>query len=124
MTSEGQTHSATNLDLFREKVATARRQTGRLQRELADALNIDSQVLSRKLHGAKKAFPTHAEIKQIIKTLAEWDALAIQAEAIELLSLMGLKAESFSELEWNTAPLNRLEHVTSSNPPKKLPHHP
>src|SRR5438876_12358703 len=107
MTTEA--NSPTNLDLFREKVAAARRRTGRLQRELADALGIDAQVLSRKLHGAKQAFPTHAEVKQIIKTLAAWDALTTQVEAIELLLLMGLRAESFSDQEWNTAPLNRLE---------------
>lgn len=108
MTAEAHAHSPTNLDLFREKVAAARRQTGRLQKELADALGIDAQVLSRKLHGAKQAFPTHAEVKQIIKTLASWDAIATRVEAIELLSLMGLRAESFSEQEWNSAPLNRL----------------
>ena len=60
MTTGDHGHSATNLGLFREKVAAARRQTGRLQRELADALGIDAQVLSRKLHGAKQTFPTHA----------------------------------------------------------------
>ncbi len=109
MTSEAYVHSPTNLALFREKVAAARRQTGRLQRELADALGIDAQVLSRKLHGAKQAFPTHAEVKQIIKTLAAWDAITTQVEAIEFLSLMGLRAESFSDQERNTAPLNRLE---------------
>ncbi len=109
MTTEVYGHPPTNLDLFREKVAAARRQTGQLQRELADALGIDAHVLSRKLHGMKQAFPTHAEVKQIIKTLATWDAITTRAEAIELLSLMGLRAESFSDEEWNTAPLNRLE---------------
>src|SRR5436305_903526 len=109
MTTKAHTHSPIRLDLFREKVATARRQTGRLQRELADALGIDSHVLSRKLHGTRQTFPTHAEVKQIIKTLAGWDAITRQTEAIELLSLMGLRAESFSEQEWNEAPLNRLE---------------
>src|SRR2546421_3109510 len=109
MTTEVYGHPPTNLDLFREKVAAARRQTGQLQRELADALGIDAHVLSRKLHGMKQAFTTHAEVKQIIKTLATWDAITTRAEALELLSLMGLRAESFSDEEWNTAPLNRLE---------------
>src|SRR5947208_5318919 len=117
MTTEAYAHFPTNLDLFREKVAAARRQTGRLQRELADTLGIDAQVLSRKLHGAKQTFPTHAEVKQIIKTLASWDAITARIEAIELLSLMDLRAESFSDLEWNTAPLNRLEPAPHTSTP-------
>ncbi len=116
MTIGAHVHSLTNLDLFREKVAAARRQTGRLQRELADALGIDAQVLSRKLHGAKQSFLTHAEVKQIIKALATWDAISMQDEAIELLTLMGLRAESFSEQEWNAAPLNQLELFVGNQP--------
>ena len=115
MTAE--THTPSNLALFRERVTAARRQTGRLQRELADALGIDAQVLSRKLHGAKQAFPTHAEVKQIIKTLVAWDAINTRVEAIELLSLMGLRAESFSDQEWKAVPLNRLEPVPHINTP-------
>src|SRR5437667_6709583 len=109
ITMEAHAHSPANLALFHEKVAAARRRAGRLQRELAGILGIDAQVLSRKLHGTKRAFPTHAEVKQIIKALATWDAIATRVEAIELLSLMGLRAESFSDQEWNTAPLSRLE---------------
>ncbi|MFL5697689.1 MAG: ATP-binding protein [Ktedonobacteraceae bacterium] len=118
MTTEVYGHPPTNLDLFREKVAAARRQTGQLQRELASALGIDAHVLSRKLHGMKQAFLTHAEVRQIIKTLAAWDAITTRAEAIELLSLMGLRVESFSGEEWNAAPLNRLEsalHTSTSS---------
>src|SRR5947209_7792049 len=127
MTAEVYTHSPTNLNFFRERVAAARRQTGQLQRELASALGIDAHVLSRKLHGVKQAFPTHAEVKQIIKTLAAWDAITTRTEAIELLLLMGLRAESFSEEEWNAAPLNRLEsaHHTSTSSatsPSSVPH--
>src|SRR5436305_1659860 len=117
MTTEAYAHFPTNLDLFREKVAAARRQTGRLQRELADTLGIDAQVLSRKLHGAKQAFPTHAEVKQIIKALAAWDAITTQVEAMEFLSLMGLRAEGFSDQEWKTAPLNRLEPAPRTRTP-------
>ena len=82
-----------NLKRFQEKVSTARRQTGRLQKDLAVALNIDAQVLSRKLHGSGRDQLTHAEVKQIIKTLADWDAITTQAEAIQLLTLMRLKRE-------------------------------
>lgn len=109
MTAEVYIHSPTNLNLFRERIAAARRRTGQLQRELASAVGIDAHVLSRKLHGVKQAFPTHAEVKQIIKTLAAWDAITKRTEAIELLLLMGLRSESFSEEEWKADPLNRLE---------------
>lgn len=106
--------SSTNLDLFREKVSAARRQAGHFQQELAEALGIDAKALSRKLRGAKQVILTHVEVKQIIRTLASWDAITTRDEAIELLSLMGLRAESFSEQEWRDEPLNRLE-VTPQN---------
>ncbi len=67
MTTEIYGHSPTNLDLFREKVAAARRQTGQLQRELASALGIDAHVLSRKLHGMKQAFPRVSTSYQCIQ---------------------------------------------------------
>src|SRR5579872_7485389 len=116
MTTDARARSLTNLKLFRENVVAALRQAGRLQRELADALGIDAQVLSRKLHGAKQAFLNHAEVKQIVKTLADWDAITTQAEAIELLSLLNLKAESFSDQDWQTPPLNRLEPLPPDTP--------
>ena len=105
--------SQANLSLFQEKVSEACRQVGRLQKELAGELGIDPKVLSRKLHGAKQAFLTHEQVKKMIKTLASWDAISTQVEAIELLTLMGLRKESFSNEEWKTAPLDRLE------PPRK-----
>jgi Predicted ATPase len=111
MTSGSHVDDTTNLDLFRERVTAFRSQAGRLQNELAKALSINAQVLSRKLHGTKQALLTHAEVKQIIRILASWDAITTQAEAIELLSLMGLRAESFSDQEWHTAPLDRLESM-------------
>ena len=124
MSTESHAHTPSKLDIFRKKVVYARRQTGRLQRELADALEINAQVLSRKLHGVMQAFPTHAEVKQIVKTLAGWDAITTQVEAIELLSLMGLRAESFSEQEWKAAPLNRLEPAPHSKTPGAISPYP
>ena len=106
----------TNLTLFRKKVSDACRQMGRLQKQLASELGIDPKVLSRKLHGAKQAFLTNEQVKQVIKTLASWDAISTQVEAIELLTLMGLRRESFSDEEWKTAPLNRLEPAPRSDP--------
>ena len=100
---------AADLKHFQEQVSTARRQTGRLQKDLAAALGVDAQVLSRKLHGSGRDQLTHYEVKQIIKTLADWDAITTQAEAIELLTLMRLKQESFSPDEWSNVPLSRLD---------------
>ncbi len=101
--------SQDNLTQFRQKVVEACRQAGRQQKELASELGIDAKVLSRKLHGAKQAILTHEQAKQIIKMLASWDAISTQVEAIELLTLVGLRRESFSEEEWETPPLGRLE---------------
>ena len=98
-----------NLKSFQEKVSTARRQTGRLQKDLAAALGVDAQVLSRKLHGSGRDQLTHYEVKQIIKTLAAWDAITTQIQATELLTLMHLKLSSFSPDEWNSIPLSRLD---------------
>ncbi len=106
---------AANLKHFQEQVSTARRQAGRLQKDLAAALSVDAQVLSRKLHGSGRDQLTHYEVKQIIKTLAAWDAITAQAEAVELLTLMRLKQESFSPEEWNSTPLSRLD----KQPPDK-----
>lgn len=110
-------NSLTNLALFREKITAARRPTGHIQKELAVELGIESQVLSRKLHGANQTYLTHEEVKLIIKKLASWDAITAQVEAIELLALMGLRPESFSDEEWKAAPLNRLEPAPHNRVP-------
>ncbi len=73
------------------------------------ALGLNASVLSTKLNGLAGSNLTHAEIKGIVKTLSEWQGLITQAEAIELLDLMGLKATAFSPQEWAASPLNLLE---------------
>lgn len=104
-----QASSPANQVLFRENVGVALRRAGKQQRELAGALGIEPPVLSRKLNGLKQAYLTYVEIKLIIKTLAAWDAITTQAEAVTLLSLMGLRAQNFTGDEWQEAPLNKLE---------------
>lgn len=94
---------------FREKLQEYRRPTGRTQIELANALGITAKVLSRKLHGSENATLTHFEVKQIVRTLAEWEAITTQAEARTLLEFMGLSIATFSPAEWAAPPLNRLE---------------
>src|SRR5436305_64492 len=99
---------------FREQVTVARRQAGYLQKELAAALGMDTETLSRKLHGRHHAILTLQDVKQIIRTLATWQAITTQEEAHELLGLLHLSPESFSPEEWNSLPLSRLEHAPRS----------
>ncbi len=94
---------------FREKVQTYRRPTGHTQEELASLLGIQRQVLTRKFSGDRNAHFTHTEIKQIVKTLVEWDAITQRAQALELLALMDLPSTSFSPAEWAASPLAKLE---------------
>ncbi|HET8910900.1 MAG TPA: NB-ARC domain-containing protein, partial [Ktedonobacteraceae bacterium] len=122
MSAQAFIHSTIQLARFREQVAIACRNSGHLQRELAGVLGIDPKVLSRKLHGAKQAYPSHLEVKRIILVLADWDAITTQLEAIQLLTLMGSRAGSFTPEEWASDPLNRLQSRPdlSSAPPAGL----
>ena len=86
------------LTRFREQVISARRQAGYLQKDLAAALALDAETLSRKLHGRHQAILTLQDVKQIIKTLAAWQAITTRAEALELLVLLRFSAETFSQL--------------------------
>jgi transcriptional regulator with XRE-family HTH domain len=102
------------LTRFREQVTAARRQAGYLQKDLAAALGLDSKTLSRKLHGQHDTTLTLQDVKQIIKTLAAWQAITTREEALDLLGLMRLSPESFSLEEWNSVPLSRLEQARLS----------
>src|SRR5229473_1196212 len=75
---------------FREQVTAARRQAGYLQKDLSAALRLDTETLSRKLHGRHHAILTLQDVKQIIKTLAAWQAITRQEEALDLLELLRL----------------------------------
>lgn len=99
------------MEEFRVKVQSYLRQAGLSQKALAQELGLNSNVLSRKLNGISGAGLTHPEIKQIIRVLAEWEAITSQLEVIELLGLANLKAASLSEAEWKTPPLNRLDKL-------------
>ncbi|OJV92170.1 MAG: hypothetical protein BGO39_09650 [Chloroflexi bacterium 54-19] len=61
---------------------------------------------------------THPEIKKIIQTLAEWKAISSQEQANELLTQFELKANIFSDEEWDRFPLNELE---KTEPASTLP---
>ena len=93
---------------FSESVQTYLRTSGYSQKELADALGLHPKVLSRKLHGSGNARLTHLEVRRIITTLARWQAITSQDEALQLLELVQGGATSFSADEWRTPPLSQL----------------
>jgi predicted ATPase len=103
-----------DLVTFRDKVREYCRLVGRLQKTLAQELGLNYSVLSNKLNGTSQARLTQPEVKQIIKVLAEWEAITRQDQAVELLELMDLKYSSFQPQEWAAPPLNKLEAVAKS----------
>lgn len=105
-----------DLEAFREKLKEYRQLAGYSQKAIAEKLGLHKVVLSNKLNGTPRYNLTIPEVKQIILTLAEWEAILTQKEARELVALAGLPANLFSEAEWQAAPLNQLE-VASANPP-------
>jgi predicted ATPase len=106
----------TDLRRFREQISAARRQAGYLQKDLAAAVGLEPHTLSHKLHGSDGAILSHQEVKQIIKALAAWHAISSCAEAIELLTCMGLKPESFSPDEWSALSLEGTVQAISDVP--------
>jgi predicted ATPase/DNA-binding XRE family transcriptional regulator len=106
-----------NLKSFRDKVRYYRRLSGYSQQALAEAIGLYPTVLSAKLNGNDPAhLLTHPEIKRIVLTLAEWEAITRQSEAQELLELVNLKLSAFTPQEWKSSPLNRLEVLAPTTP--------
>ncbi|HEX2916082.1 MAG TPA: tetratricopeptide repeat protein [Chloroflexia bacterium] len=108
---------------FREQIKALRRAAGFSQKDLAEAIGLNHQVLSRKLSGRGPTGLTRPEVRQIVKTLAGWQALTRVSEVLELLALMGMGKEAFSLEEWQQPPLNLLEASNSStvSSPEPLP---
>src|SRR5690349_18975163 len=97
-----------NLEQFRNRVQTFVHLAGFSQKSLASQIGLHTNVLSRKLNGLAGSRLTNPEIKQIILTLAQWQAINTRAEVIELLGLMNLPENIFTLQEWKTSPLNNL----------------
>ncbi len=93
---------------FSDSVQKYLRTSGYSQKELADEVGLHPKVLSRKLHGSGNARLTHLEVRCIIKTLARWQAITTQDEALQLLELAQMRPTSFSADEWQTPPLSTL----------------
>ncbi len=110
-----------DLKAFRERVQELYRRArpyddGRrpTQRDLAEAVNLSAPELSNRLNATKGAKLTARDVKAIVRTLADWEAIYTQAEAQELLDLV--ECPNFSEAEWGAPPLNRLERGEPTPP--------
>ena len=84
------------------------RAAGYFQKDLADELGLHTKVLSLKLSGNGNVHLTEEEVRRIITTLARWQAITTQNEALHLLDLAQKERSSFSPQEWRTHPLNLL----------------
>jgi predicted ATPase len=98
-----------NIGAFRAYLRGQLRNSGYLQEQLADAINLHPKVLSRKLNGSGEAHLTHLEVKSILKALIDWHVITTQDEALHLLELAGLGPAAFSTEEWRRPPLSTLE---------------
>jgi predicted ATPase len=94
---------------FAAKVQSSLRLTGFTQTDLAQALGLSRSAFNHKLHETDHSRLLHPEVKQLVRTLADWQAITQRSEAIELLRLAGLHESIFSDDEWRVAPLSSLE---------------
>jgi WD40 repeat protein/transcriptional regulator with XRE-family HTH domain len=106
-----------SLEDFRSKLREYLRRGGYSQKQLARELGMHYTLLSNKLNEHNYAHLTSPEIKQIIKILAQWQALTSQTQAIELLAFMNI---SFTQEEWSQPPLSRLELASKGSQVAKL----
>ena len=97
-----------NVSAFSDSVQKYVRASGYSQKELASVLGLHPKVLSRKLNGNGNAYLTNLEVQCIIKTLARWQAITTQNEALQLLELAQIGPTIFSTDDWQTPPLNSL----------------
>jgi predicted ATPase/class 3 adenylate cyclase len=92
---------------FGKKVKYYLKIAGFSQKILANTLSLDRTLLTHKLNATGRTILTHPEIKQIVKALAELEAITTQSEALELLE--EANCPGFSQEEWKVQPLKDLE---------------
>jgi predicted ATPase len=97
-----------NARAFSNDVRNYLRAVDSFQKELANELGLHPKVLSRKLNNNGDAHLTAEEVRRIIAALARWEAITTYDEALHLLELAGMEPDSFSDQEWETAPLSQL----------------
>ena len=76
------------------------------QSDLARAIGLSRAELSKRLSGSGKVALSCANAQAIIRTLAQWEAIHTQAEALDLLTLV--HCSGFKPEEWQLPPLDRL----------------
>ncbi len=76
------------------------------QRDLAEAIGLHPTELSKRLNGVKDAHLSDRDVRAMVRTFAEWGAIQSQAEALDLLNLVG--CASFTAAEWQSPPLDML----------------
>ena len=102
-----------DLKILRAKLKAYRRKAKMSQAELADAIHVNPEVLSRRLNGREDKLQT-IDVHAIIKVLAERGVISTRSEANQLNELA--HCEDFDQVAWGAPPLNRL-----ANPPLKAP---
>src|SRR5437016_14507083 len=102
-----------DLERFQEKIEAYRKNapTPHTQKELAEAMPLDKDELSKRLnaykHPNRTISPlTCAQVQAIVRVLAQWGAIETQEQAKDLLDLM--ECPHFSASDWKTHPLNLL----------------
>jgi predicted ATPase len=98
-----------DLGQFRAAVRNHRRVAGRSQQQLARSVGLHPDMLSHKLNGSDHAVLTAPDVVSIVTTLAEWGALASQAEVHALLGLMDLPPHAIAAEAWSAPPLLTLQ---------------
>ncbi len=91
--------------------------------DLAEAVGLSYTEFVGRLKGSAPTPLKPAQIRAIVRTLAEWGVITTQAEALELLALMD--CPSFTPAEWQAPPLDQLRAGPSPHAPvpaSNLPH--
>src|SRR5258708_5918690 len=106
-----------DLKKFQEKVEAYRRNapTSHTQKELAEAIPLDKDELSKRLNAYKRPNRnisplSNTQVFAIIRVLARWGAIETQEQAKDLLDLM--ECPHFSSSDWKTHPLQLLRPAT------------
>ena len=84
------------------------------QKELAEDIPMNSNVLSRKLSGNRNSYLTDEELWCIFKILAEKQAITTLHDVFQLLALLNIEPDSFSIQKWQTLPLSQSVNNTGA----------